>query len=151
MTIPALAIALYLPLFNPNPYELLAEEPTIEYDACPTQIETEVEPEPPSNEIIHVEATFYGADCYGCVGITATGDDVRDSIYVDGRRVIAVDPSVIALRSIVRVTLSSGESFEAIASDTGGRIKGRIIDVLVSSEAESYKYGRQTATVEILK
>lgn len=103
-------------------------------------------------EVIDVEATFYTAFCStGCTGITASGLDVSSTIYTpEGYRVIAVDPSVIALGSIVRVTLANGDSFEAKAEDTGGAIHGNRIDVLVSDEATAYSLGRQSATVEII-
>ena len=98
------------------------------------------------------EATFYTAYCpTGCTGITATGIDVSNTIYHEGRRIIAADPNVIPLRSIVKVTLSDGQSFEAIIADTGGAIKGRKIDVLVASRDEAKRYGRQTAEIEIIK
>lgn len=98
------------------------------------------------------EATFYTAFCpTGCTGVTATGVDVSNTIYHKGKRVIAVDPSVIPLGSHVKVTLSNGESFEATAQDTGGAIKGKRIDILVASRDEAYRYGRQTVTVEIIK
>ena len=98
------------------------------------------------------EATFYTAYCpTGCTGVTATGIDVSNTIYHEGRRIIAADPSVIPLRSIVKVTLRYGQSFEAIVADTGGAIKGRKIDVLVASREEAKRYGRQTAEIEILK
>lgn len=96
-------------------------------------------------------ASFYTARCEGCSGITATGIDVSQTIYSEGRRVIAVDPSVIKLGSIVRVTLENGESFEAVAGDTGGAIKGARIDVLVESKEEANRLGRQSAKVEVLK
>lgn len=97
------------------------------------------------------ESTAYGMDCKGCSGITANGTDVRGSIYTpSGLRVIAVDPRVIPLGSIVEVNTPSG-TFTAEAADTGGAIKGRIIDILVGSEAESRSYGRQQVKVRILK
>lgn len=97
------------------------------------------------------EATFYTAFCpTGCTGITATGIDVRNTIYHAGKRIIAVDPKVIPLGSTVKVTLANGNSFEAVAGDTGGAIKGRRIDVLVASRDEAYKLGRMTAKVEII-
>lgn len=98
------------------------------------------------------EATFYTAYCNtGCTGVTATGFDVRETIYVDGLRVIAVDKSVIPLYSLVRVTLADGTSFNAIAGDTGGAIKGYKIDVLVSSKDEARKLGRQKVAVKVLR
>lgn len=97
------------------------------------------------------EATFYTAFCpTGCTGITAMGIDVRNTIYYEGKRIIAVDPKVIPLGSVVKVTLANGDSFEAVAGDTGGAIKGRSIDVLVASRDEAYKLGRMSAKVEII-
>ena len=98
---------------------------------------------------IRVSATHYTAGCAGCSGITATGIDVRNSIYAGGKRVIAVDPRVIPLGSTVQVTTPYG-SFTAIAGDTGGAIKGNIIDILVGSQGEAVSKGRTSATVTIL-
>lgn len=95
-------------------------------------------------------ATHYGADCADCSGTTATGIDVSRSIYANGLRVIAVDPRVIPLGSIVRVEYADGATFKAIAGDTGGAIKGRRIDILVASEDEAYRLGKQTVTVSII-
>lgn len=98
------------------------------------------------------EATFYTAFCdTGCTGVTATGMNVKNTIYSDGLRIIAVDPSVIPLYSIVRVTLADGTSFTAIAGDTGGHIDGYRIDVLVGTNDEARKLGRQRVSVKVLK
>ncbi|WP_283159439.1 3D domain-containing protein [Virgibacillus pantothenticus] len=66
-------------------------------------------------------------------------------------RIIAVDPAVIPLGTRVKVTLADGSSFVATASDTGGDIKGRRIDVLVANKAEARRLGRQKAEVEVIK
>ena len=98
-----------------------------------------------------MSASFYVAMCAeGCTGITATGIDVRSTIYTNGLRIIAVDPTVIPLGSIVYVELSNGSAFKAIAGDTGGAIRGHKIDVLVSSESEARQLGKQTATITFL-
>lgn len=98
------------------------------------------------------EATFYTAFCpTGCTGITAMGIDVRNTIYYEGKRIIAVDPNVIPLGSTLKVTLENGDSFEAVAGDIGGAIKGRRIDVLVATRDEAYRLGRMTAKIEILR
>lgn len=96
-------------------------------------------------------ATHYTSRCEGCSGVTATGIDVTRTIYANGLRVIAVDPRVIPLGSIVRVEYADGTTFKAIAGDVGGAIKNRRIDVLVASESEAYRLGKQTVTVTILK
>lgn len=95
---------------------------------------------------ITMEATYYTADCYGCSGITAAGYDVRGTIYADGYRVIAVDPSVIPLGSIVYVQ-TPFEEFYAIAADVGGAINGHRVDILVGSQYEAITKGRHYVTV----
>lgn len=67
---------------------------------------------------IRVWATQYDSHCPGCDNTTATG-------LPQGKGVIAVDPSVIKLGSKLYVP-GYGES---VAGDTGGAIKGDIIDV----------------------
>ena len=99
---------------------------------------------------IRVEATHYTAFCAGCIGITAAGYDVRNTIYAKGLRVVAVDPRVIPLGSKVRVSTPYG-SFDAIAGDTGGAIKGNRIDILVGSRGEALNLGRVGATVTVLR
>lgn len=96
-------------------------------------------------------ATHYTARCEGCSGITATGIDVTRTIYANGLRIVAVDPRVIPLGSIVRVEYADGTTFKAIAADVGGAIKNRRIDVLVASENAAYRLGKQTVTVTLLK
>lgn len=96
------------------------------------------------------KGTYYGADCSGCSGKTAYGFDVRNTIYANGLRIIAVDPRIIPLGSIVEVQTPYG-TFKAIAGDTGGAIKGHIVDILVGSEAESSQIGTHTVYIRILK
>lgn len=67
---------------------------------------------------IRVYATHYDSHCPGCDETTAIGMRA-------GKGVIAVDPSVIPLRSKVYVPGYGS----AIAGDTGGAIKGKIIDL----------------------
>ncbi|MCY9090914.1 3D domain-containing protein [Bacillus mojavensis] len=97
------------------------------------------------------EASAYTADCpEGCSGITATGLDVTGTIYHAGKRIIAVDPSVIALGSTVEIKQADGTTFEAVAQDTGGAIKGAKIDVLVADEADAAQFGRQSVQVRVI-
>ena len=64
-----------------------------------------------------------------------------------GLSTIAVDPNVIPLGTKVYV---SGYGL-AIAADTGGAIKGNIIDVFLNSYEECYSWGRRQVTVQILE
>ncbi len=101
-------------------------------------------------EAMTMEATAYVAHCdTGCTGVTATGVDVTGGIYHEGKRVIAVDPLQIPLGSTVRVK-SGGQSFEAVAEDTGGNIGHGRIDILVESTDEAVEFGRQDAEVTVI-
>lgn len=103
-----------------------------------------------NSKTIAFVATAYVSDCNGCTGITATGVDVRNTIYHKGYRVIAVDPKIIPLNSVVRVN-TGDESFMAIASDTGGAIKGYKVDLLVGSTNEAWDFGKKTISITVLK
>jgi len=65
-------------------------------------------------------------------------------------RVIAVDPDVIPLYSIVEIR--AGETmFTAIALDTGGFIQGEVIDLLVADKETAYKWGRREVKVRVIE
>lgn len=88
-----------------------------------------------------MKITHYSAKCEGCIGFTKHLEyDVRKTTKYKGMRVIAVDPRVIPLGSIVEMQLPSG-TIKAIALDIGGAIKGSRIDLLVSSEREALNLG----------
>lgn len=106
--------------------------------------------QPQGSGWVAFKGTYYGANCNGCSGKTSLGYDVRNTIYVNGLRVIAVDPRVIPLGSIVEVQAPYG-TFKAIAGDTGGAIKGHKVDILVESEARSSQIGTHTVYIRILK
>ncbi|QUG43774.1 LysM peptidoglycan-binding domain-containing protein [Psychrobacillus sp. INOP01] len=102
-----------------------------------------IPPDGPGQEMI-VEATAYTAYCYGCIGITAYGIDLRSN---PEEKVIAVDPTVIPLGTKVWV-----EGYgEAIAGDTGGAIKGNRIDVFIPTYDGAIEWGRQQITLKILE
>lgn len=97
-----------------------------------------------SHEVV---ATAYTAFCStGCTGKTKTGYDVSNTSYYNGKRIIAVDPEVIPLYSLVQVSYE-GNSFHAYAIDTGGDIKNNRIDILMDSEKEAKAFGRKTVRV----
>lgn len=97
-----------------------------------------------SHEVV---ATAYTAFCStGCTGKTRTGYDVSNTSYYNGKRIIAVDPEVIPLYSLVQVTYE-GNSFQAYAIDTGGDIKNNRIDILMDSEQEANAFGRKNVRV----
>lgn len=82
------------------------------------------------------------ATAYCLRGRTAMGHGVR-------RGIIAADPRVVRLGS--RVNLGAGAySGQYLVSDTGGRIKGKKIDIWVPSCAEARRFGRRTVTLGVL-
>ncbi|WP_107951016.1 3D domain-containing protein [Lysinibacillus parviboronicapiens] len=95
-------------------------------------------------------ASYYGSDCTGCSGITATGINVRETIYYHGLRIVAVDPTVIPLGTIVEIK-TPYESFRAISADKGGAIKGHKLDILVESERIAARYGRHHVQLRIVQ
>jgi 3D (Asp-Asp-Asp) domain-containing protein len=98
------------------------------------------------------EATAYIALCdTGCIGITKTGINVRNTNLHEGKRIIAVDPSVIPLDTAVDIRLADGTTFEATAQDTGGAIRGNRLDLLVSTEDRAWEFGRQSVEVRIIE
>jgi 3D (Asp-Asp-Asp) domain-containing protein/cell division protein FtsB len=100
----------------------------------------------------NISATAYTAFCNtGCTGVTATGKNVSNTIYHNGMRIIAVDPSIIPLNSIVVVRLGDGTMFKAIALDTGGAIKGYKLDLLVDNKDKAWNFGRQDVTVKVIE
>jgi 3D (Asp-Asp-Asp) domain-containing protein len=100
---------------------------------------------------LDIVATAYTAFCNtGCTGVTAKGTNVANTVYKSGYRVVAVDPKVIPLGSLVYVE-SEDRSFIGIADDTGGDIKGRRMDVLVRNKSIAYNFGKQDAKVTVIR
>ena len=104
--------------------------------------------------VMQLEATAYCA-CYECCGkypgnkwygITATGTRAKVGT-------IAVDPRVIPLGTKVYVEgLYGAKNYGyATAEDTGGAIKGNIIDLYFNTHKETINWGRQQVKVYILK
>ena len=124
----AFSIALILILTSPAP----AIAPVM----FPDVVQEYQEPEPPEPETITFEATAYTWTGYR----TATGT-------WPSRGTVAVDPEVIPLGTKIWV-----EGYgEAVALDTGGAIKGNIIDVYLATESECWQWGRRMVEVRILE
>lgn len=81
----------------------------------------------------------FTATAYCLKGRTAMGHGVR-------RGIIAADPRVLKLGSRVNLN-AGGYSGQYLVSDTGGRIKGKKIDIWVASCAEARRFGRRTVSI----
>ena len=91
--------------------------------------------------VMTMESTAYSYSEAGASYFTASGTDLRANPMA-----IAVDPSVIPLGTLVEV---QGYGV-ALALDTGGAIKGNIIDVHFPTVAQCKVWGRRMVQVRIL-
>jgi len=119
--------------------------------------EVQNEPERQEHRRIEVIATAY-CPCRICCGSYSDGYTADGHRIKAGERIIAVDPKVIKLGSVVRVPGYG----EAVARDTGSDIRGARIDVLFAGDAyceyygkvvdahkQALAWGRQKITVEV--
>jgi 3D (Asp-Asp-Asp) domain-containing protein len=91
---------------------------------------------------ITVKATAYTASCKGCSGVTAIGLNLKKNPNV---KAISVDKKLIPLGTKVYV-----EGYgEAIAADTGSAIKGKKIDVFMSSKSKALNWGVKTVKIKV--
>lgn len=95
------------------------------------------EPEP---EPVIIESAIFEATAYSMGEITKSGLPVDAGI-------VATDPAVIPLGSVVWV---EGYGY-AYCADTGGKIKGKRIDVYMASETEALKWGRRQVEVRVIR
>nr|WP_308315410.1 ubiquitin-like domain-containing protein [Bacillus sp. UMB0893] len=136
--------------------KLIKEETKKESQDRVVAIGSKADPKPVSNKAetvsrsndsvakeFYVTSTAYTAYCNGCSGKTATGVNLREN---PNAKVIAVDPSIIPLGSKVYV---EGYGY-AVASDTGGAIKGNKIDVFFSDKGAAYRWGRKQVKIKVL-
>jgi 3D (Asp-Asp-Asp) domain-containing protein len=83
------------------------------------------------------------ATAYAGHGRTASGQRVR-------RGIVAADRRVLPLGTRVRVKNAGRYSGVYRVEDTGGRIRGRKIDIYMPSHGAAKQFGRQTVKVEVL-
>jgi len=96
----------------------------------------------PSMELLGPAASFQ-ATAYALRGITASGIYVR-------RGVIAADPRLIPIGSVVQIT-TPGYSGVYTVQDTGRLIKGKIVDVWLPSTREARFFGRRQIKLHVLR
>lgn len=140
--------------------QVKAEEPrretlkTIKQDA---PVENPVQASPPTSSGTSAEFTAYypvesGASSAEIAmqggGVTASGHDLKQSIYQNGYKVIAAPPQY-SFGTLLCITVG-GKSFVGIVSDRGGAIQGNKFDVAVANKGEALAFGRQQGTIEVL-
>lgn len=96
----------------------------------------------PAAAITESEGGHYVATAYSLRGRTASG------VYVS-KGIIAADPRILPLGSRVRLEAGSW-SGEYLVADTGGRIRGRKIDIWTPSSREAMRFGRRKVKLTVL-
>ncbi|HZS04481.1 MAG TPA: 3D domain-containing protein [Blastocatellia bacterium] len=93
-------------------------------------------------------------DEYAPRGFSATAYSLRgrtrSGVYVR-RGVIAADPRVLPLGTVVQ--LKAGNNYSGIYTvhDTGGVIKGKLIDIWMPSSREARRFGRQRVKLVVIQ
>lgn len=135
----------YIPLLNSSTTINMAKEGISNAKARISELNTPTVPTTSTEVGTAIKTLIMESTAYYGHGITASGlKPVRNP---DGISTIAVDPNVIPLGTKVYV---SGYGL-AIAADTGGAIKGNIIDVFLNTHEECMSWGRRQVTVQILE
>jgi 3D (Asp-Asp-Asp) domain-containing protein len=84
----------------------------------------------------------FHATAYCLKGRTASGENVRPGI-------VAADPKVLPLGTVVHIRAGRYTGTYTVM-DTGGRIKGRILDVYVPTYKEAVAFGRRQVKIKVL-
>jgi 3D (Asp-Asp-Asp) domain-containing protein len=95
---------------------------------------------PTRNAVMTVTATAY------CItGTTESGTQTR-------RGIVAADPKVLPLGSVVRVEGLKGRYNGTYkVEDTGRAVKGNTVDIFIPSCEAAEQFGRQTAKIRVLE
>lgn len=94
--------------------------------------------DPFPSDPLEFEATAYCDE-----GITKSGIPVAPGI-------VAADPRVLPLGSLIRLENTEYRGIYRVL-DTGGLVKGKIIDLFIPSEELAIKFGRQPVQIVVLR
>jgi 3D (Asp-Asp-Asp) domain-containing protein len=95
-----------------------------------------------SGETETIEARDFHATAYCLKGRTASGAYVRKGI-------IAADPKVLPLGTVVHINAGKYTGTYTVA-DTGGRIRGKKVDIYVPTYKEAKNFGRQKVKIKVV-
>ena len=130
------------PIAQNDTFRNIRDDKSDEADAIepiPTATDTVVE----GATNARVNTSTFRATAYCLKGQTAAGVPVR-------RGIIAADPKVLPLGSVVRLHAGSYSGIYTVM-DTGGAIRGQRIDIFIPTRAEAVKFGSRKVTVEVIR
>ena len=85
----------------------------------------------------------FKATAYCDLGITKSGAPA-------GPGIVAADPSILSMGTLIWIDACAYSGVYQVM-DTGRLVKGKIIDVFISDEAEALEFGRQKVKVIVLR
>ena len=91
---------------------------------------------------ISLKSMTFRATAYCLKGKTALGGAVR-------RGIVAADPRILPLGSRIQIDAGSYSGTYTVA-DTGGAVRGRVLDIWVSTCSEAVRFGRKSVMVSKL-
>ncbi len=91
-----------------------------------------------------LETETFLATAYSIGSITKSGEKVREGI-------VAADPDVIPLGSLIRVSQAGEYNGKYRVLDTGEKIRGKRIDIYIEDFTEAVEFGARRVEVAILR
>lgn len=86
----------------------------------------------------------YIATAYSVTGLTASG------IHTN-RHVVAADPAILPVGSIIKIRHAGRYQGEYVVADTGEKIVGRKLDIYIPNTAACKKFGKKLVRVKVVK
>jgi 3D (Asp-Asp-Asp) domain-containing protein len=86
----------------------------------------------------------FTARAYAIEGTTASGEETQAG------RTIAADPEILPLGTRIFVSGAGRYSGEYVVTDTGQLVKGRRLDIYMTSYREAKRFGVRPVTVQII-
>ena len=86
----------------------------------------------------------YIATAYSVSGKTASGEYTQ-------RHIVAADPAILPIGSIIKIKHAGGYSGEYVVADTGEKIVGRRLDIYIPSTTACKKFGKKRVSVQVIQ
>jgi len=92
-----------------------------------------------ASQVMHMEATAFSQYKRPTASVTVPHEGI-----------VAADPFVLPMGSVIQVTGAGIYDGTYIVTDTGRKIDGRHIDIFMPSAAEARRFGKKIVTVKVL-
>jgi 3D (Asp-Asp-Asp) domain-containing protein len=86
----------------------------------------------------------YTATAYSTPGETASGEHTQ-------RHIVAADPDLLPIGSVIEITHAGAYSGEYVVADTGPKIVGRRLDIYIPDTRACKEFGRKRVRVHVVR